>query len=159
MEPSQERSADWQKLDRLHAKRMLDRSRSRSGASLDPATRLFNPISDMADSQYLNFIHQVSPAAIVQVLLKKGLITMAELEQEQLNIHEFQRQIAAVSSPNTIEKQPSSAHSSAKVRKRRTSRSSKTMWLKNRMAKFRWSRRLGTLLFGWKWKRISKGAA
>ena len=107
-------------------------------------------------SQLHNFINQISPAAVVQVLLNKGIVTLEELEQAELQLHELQKQFRPELYSESRITYPPEAFD-RKQKGYRSHRSSTRGWLKMYIARFRWSRRLGTLLFGWKWKRISKG--
>ncbi|MDQ7063193.1 MAG: hypothetical protein Q9P90_02990 [candidate division KSB1 bacterium] len=121
----------------------------------DPAT---GQTTGLEDGQFLNFISQISPAALVQVLLNKGIVTLDELERAQMQLHERREK----SRPEPLPENSATYTFGASQRKRRSRHSHRSFrgsWLKKHMARFRWSRRLGTLLFGWKWKRISKGTS
>ncbi len=121
----------------------------------NPAT---NQTAGLEDGQLLNFISKISPAAVVQVLLNKGIVTLEELERAQMQLHELQEKSRSKPLPENSATYTFDA-SHQKRRSHHSHRSSRGSWLKKHMARFRWSRRLGTLLFGWKWKRISKGTA
>ena len=158
MSESQETSSGWQDSNWFDSERTggpTSRIKDFVSSRSDHAT---GQTAGLEDGQLLNFINQISPAAVVQVLLNKGIVTQEELERAQMQLHELQE----TSRPEPLPESRATYTFDASHRKRRSHRShrsSRGSWLKKHMARFRWSRRLGTLLFGWKWKRISKGTA
>ncbi len=88
----------------------------------------------------------VSVETLVRVLARKGLVTPAELAAEEearrRQRREQEAQLARVITEHHVR---SSSH--GEYRRPRS-------WLKRVMAKRRWTRRLGTFLFGWKWKKV-----
>ena len=85
----------------------------------------------------------ISPETIVNILVKKGICTV-----EELFILEGQIQ----------EKNKDAKDSKVIAIKSEYSRG-RLPWLKRWMSKRRWTRRLGTALFGWKWKKVKKSPA
>ena len=78
----------------------------------------------------------ISTSTLVNLLIRKGILSVEELIEAESKNLEFE---------NTALQYPK-----IKVRRKK-----KTKWrnLKKLMSRRRWSRRLGTKLFGWKWKR------
>lgn len=87
----------------------------------------------------------ISMEALVNVLVKKGLCTAEELFEEELHLRQQQTRIKTI---------PLVATETMRVVDEPDSRRHKQSWLKRKMAKRRWTRRLGTALFGWKWKKV-----
>ena len=90
----------------------------------------------------------VSLEAVVNLLIRKGVCTPEELlQEEQTVVQEFERHASFKPVTNSrrdeIEKEKSNAHSKIKG-----------SWLKRKMSKKRWTRRIGTFLFGWEWKKV-----
>ena len=88
----------------------------------------------------------VSVETLVRVLARKGLVTPEELAAEEetrrRQRREQEAQLARVITEHHVR---TSSHGG--YRRPRS-------WLKRVMAKRRWTRRLGTFLFGWKWKKV-----
>lgn len=101
-----------------------------------------NGIEDDSDSENfsLNFI---SNATIAKILIDKGVCTRAELVSAEQKYREKKSDINSFR-PVRIERDASAEPPSPKSSKN---------WLKRKMSKFRWSRTLGTSLFGWEWKK------
>lgn len=93
----------------------------------------------------------ISKEALINVLLKKGICTAEELYDEQRRLKEQllrERQqehqgLALVQIPPLKD---TGLHITTNHRNRH--------WLRRKMAKRRWTRRLGTALFGWEWKKV-----
>jgi len=86
---------------------------------------------------------------VVRLLIRKGVLTADELarevaEQRKREIEQHAQFVWALAEQKAREH-----HSSHRGYRRPRS------WLKRVMAKRRWTRRLGTFLFGWKWKKVS----
>lgn len=107
----------------------------------DPSRNRANQPSD--SHQSFPIADVVSLQSIVNVLIRKGICTPEELyEEEQRRRHEAE----AVPAPvvrTTSTRKPDNGY-----QKRKSS------WIKRKMSKHRWSRRLGTMLFGWEWKKV-----
>lgn len=88
----------------------------------------------------------VSLESIVNLLIRKGICTPEELyEEEQRHRDErHQRSRSQIVQTNRGAGNGSNGVSSGK----------NTGWLKRKMSKRRWTRRLGTKLFGWEWKKV-----
>lgn len=103
-------------------------------------------------------LNLVSLQALIEALVAKGVVTPEELSRFELEhrkkLHEqHQReQPSNDSGRRTVNYH----YYSISTQSSRSSSSSRLRWLKRKMSKRRWTRRLGTLLFGWKWKKISK---
>ncbi len=85
----------------------------------------------------------VSLETLVNVLIRKGICTPEELFEEERRKRSYDEQTKGALLVST---------QSTRVRTNRESK--KQGWLKRKMSKRRWSRRLGTLLFGWQWKKV-----
>ncbi len=107
-------------------------------------------------------LRNISVEALMQVLLEKRLVEFEELKQAELRLRtqaraEIAQQTSSDPEPTLFPEQKNrSAEGDYVYHKRRSHHSHSSSWLKRKMSKRRWTRRLGTLLFGWKWKRISK---
>lgn len=78
----------------------------------------------------------VSLETVVNLLIEKGLFTPEELFEEERKRHVYRQSVKDLPVANT-----------RRDRKKQT-------WLKRKMSKRRWTRRLGTSLFGWQWKKV-----
>lgn len=93
-----------------------------------------SPISDI-----------ISVETVVNVLVQKGICTAEELFEEERRRREYSKQyreIKIVQPPIDPEQL------------RREELRKKQNWLKRKVSKRRWSRHLGTRLFGWQWKKV-----
>lgn len=86
----------------------------------------------------------ISIETVVNMLVKKGVCTVDELFILEGQVRENQ-------SPTQEEEYYRTKH-----RSRSNSHKTRMGWLKKFFVKFRWTRRLGTKLFGWKWKKIKR---
>ncbi|MDZ7264145.1 MAG: hypothetical protein ONB16_06135 [candidate division KSB1 bacterium] len=84
----------------------------------------------------------ISPETIVHVLVNKGICTPDEL----------------FSLEGRIQKLNETATSNQVVNIQNQYDRGRFPELKRAMSKHRWSRRLGSFLFGWKWKKVKKNA-
>jgi len=85
----------------------------------------------------------ISLETVVNVLVKKGVCTFDELYKEESELRLFRQE----------------AQRQEYLRVKSKSEHSGNHWLKRWMAKKRWRRRLGTLLFGWQWKKVKRPVA
>lgn len=92
-------------------------------------------------------VELVSKEALIQVLLHKGVCTADELLEAE---HRMRETAAAPSDGEyvRITDPPAPDQSSDWNRPQHP--------MRRYFAKYRWSRRVGTLLFGWKWKKVKK---
>lgn len=90
----------------------------------------------------------VSLQSIANILIRKGICTPEELYEEE----QRRRQQHAADGRTTIVQTPPSHRVSA--RENGSQGKHKTSWLKRKMSKKRWTRKLGKLLFGWQWKKV-----
>lgn len=88
----------------------------------------------------------VSLETIVNILLRKGICTPEELFEEEQN---RRKDMEATQNISPVQISDARYYNGNGSRKK-----AKSNWLKRRMSKYRWSRRLGTWLFGWKWKKV-----
>jgi hypothetical protein len=88
----------------------------------------------------------VSLETVVNVMIRKGLCTPEELFEEEQRKRNYQEKVKDISLVQTDE------HPLAKGDKK--GRRKKQSWLKRKMSQKRWSRKLGTSLFGWHWKKV-----
>ncbi|MFQ5865249.1 MAG: hypothetical protein ACE5IW_08495 [bacterium] len=89
----------------------------------------------------------VSLEALVNLLVRKGLCTPEELFEEEKRRQDYYQKLKDVSIVKTKELQSRADDSSERPR---------YSWLKRKMSKRRWTRRLGTALFGWRWRKVKK---
>jgi hypothetical protein len=91
-------------------------------------------------------LEQVSLEAAIRVLIKRGICTEAELLAEEIRLRSMVETAGAPAQPFhfTPVQTPGERH-----RHRRHGSNRVRRWA----AQYHWSRRLGTLLFGWKWHR------
>jgi len=88
----------------------------------------------------------ISTEAVVNMLIRKGICTAEDLYDEERRLQQEAREFNS----DTHFVDIPSMHESGLVPPNRRRRS----WLKRKMAKRRWTRRLGTQLFGWEWKKV-----
>jgi hypothetical protein len=85
-------------------------------------------------------LDEVSLAAVIQILLQRGICTEAELLTEESRLRLLQETTPrAAFTPAQIPREHHHQHDHKLLRR----------WA----AKYSWSRKLGTLIFGWKWHR------
>jgi hypothetical protein len=85
----------------------------------------------------------ISTETIVNMLVRKGICTAEELFILEGQIQEQNKNVndnKVISIKNEYDR-------------------GRLPWLKRWMSKRRWTRRLGTALFGWKWKKVKKAPA
>jgi hypothetical protein len=91
-------------------------------------------------------VKQISLEAVIRVLIKRGICTEAELLAEEQRLRLL---VDTASEPGqSFHFTPVQTHS-IRHRHRRQDSNRMRRWA----AKRNWSRKLGTLLFGWKWHR------
>ncbi len=90
----------------------------------------------------------VSVQSLANVLIRKGICTPEELYQEE----QRRRQENTSAPRTTIVQTPPSQRVMA--RENGSGHRHKSGWLKRKMSKKRWTRRLGSLVFGWEWKKV-----
>jgi len=96
----------------------------------------------------------ISLEAVVSLLVKKGVLTTAELYDEEAQIRAEKEKappsyvVAIPGESDSSRQQNGSSH--------RGHRHHRHGWLKRKMSKRRWTRRLGTRLFGWQWKKVKR---
>ncbi len=98
----------------------------------------------------------ISSQAVIKVLLAKGLVSLQELSRAEYALRAQKQQERHASSHNGNGTKKHRTYSYGHAYSKDSHHHSKHRWLRKKMAKHRWSRRLGTALFGWKWKRVSK---
>lgn len=88
----------------------------------------------------------VSLQTMVNILIRKGICTPEELYEEE------QRRRRDLESPERLSLVQTNreAHSPGNGAPHKH----KSNWLKRKMSKKRWTRKLGTKLFGWEWKKV-----
>lgn len=89
----------------------------------------------------------ISLETVVNLLVRKGVCTLEELFEEEKIRQQYNHLVKDVSIVRTGCQQS--------MREERSNRR-KQSWLKRKMSKRRWTRRLGTALFGWQWKKIKR---
>lgn len=92
-------------------------------------------------------IEQVSLNTVIQVLIKRGFCTEADLIAEEAR----QRAVEQPRDPMpAMHFSPVQTHSERQVHRHRREDSNR---IRRWASKRHWSRKLGTLIFGWKWHR------
>lgn len=144
-------------LEQEHTHQHPTNGKSHSSMSQDPEPEGATPRADSPQKVLDMFLHAGIPAgALLRVLVEKGIVSRTALLEAA---HCLRRQEAEAASQRRKEMAASNVESERiPTRVRRSSHSHKHRWLRKRMARHRWSRRLGTYLFGWKWKRVSRHA-
>lgn len=95
----------------------------------------------------------VSLEAVVSLLVKKGIVTVEELydAEEKLRLESHK------SAHSPVIPVPSESHSESRQHESGPKgRHRSHSWLKRKMSRRRWTRRLGTALFGWEWKKVKR---
>jgi len=87
---------------------------------------------------------QVSLEAVINVLVQKGLCTEAELLKEQARLRAVRDTVAGLRFTPVQTQRAGEGHSHNHHLLRK--------WASH----YRWSRKLGTRLFGWKWKKMKR---
>jgi hypothetical protein len=113
--------------------------KAHKGSNVAPNAVDSNTRSPIAES--------VSLESVVNLLIRKGFCTPEELYDEE---EKRQRELPGTTqaTPVRIADRHSDEEASA------TAATRKGSWLKRKMSKRRWTRRLGTRLFGWEWKKV-----
>jgi len=99
-----------------------------------------------ADWTGIDSLNEISLAAVIQILLKRGLCTEAELFAEEQRRRALTE--TAGETTDSFHFTPVQTHSE-RIRHRRQDSNRMRRWTGKRQ----WSRKIGTLLFGWKWHR------
>ena len=95
-------------------------------------------------ANWMPMADMISMETVVNLLIRKGICTPEEFFEEERKRHEYGQKFKNVGIVQTPERaQPEADY---KVKKQN--------WLKRKMSKQRWSRKLGTALFGWQWKKV-----
>lgn len=95
-----------------------------------------------------NLVNRVSVEALINVLIKRGLCTANELLAEENRLHAWRATTPSLDfTPVQIQRE---SHARPSHKPQAGNR------LRRLASKRQWSRRLGTLLFGWKWHRRKK---
>lgn len=97
--------------------------------------------------QKIDFVPQadsISIETVINLLVQKGICTTEELfilegKIRDKNSQEDQTQYIRIK--NNTKKTPASQN---------------MRWLKRKFSKHRWTRRLGTQLFGWRWRKVKR---
>jgi hypothetical protein len=113
---------------------------------MDPMTRDGNETEAWSLDRLLSE-YEISFETLLRVLVRKGLVHPSELVQEEQARRERLRLQEESYRRSTAARLPDVGVQDVPYRKPRS-------WLKRQMAKRRWTRRLGTWLFGWKWKKV-----
>ncbi len=101
---------------------------------------------DDLDGEHFPIADVVSLGSIVNVLIRKGICTPEELYEEEQKRRDEYRKTQDATIART--ERPDAKNGNGVHRHR------KSGWLKRKMSKKRWTRRLGTRLFGWEWKKV-----
>jgi hypothetical protein len=96
-------------------------------------------------SHQLISVQRVSVEALVAVLVRRGLCTAAELIEEEARLRS---ESGRFDDSQYVRIGDGDTHAEHGHRQQHP--------LRRYFAKYRWTRRLGTALFGWKWKKTKK---
>ena len=88
----------------------------------------------------------ISLETVVNVLVKKGICSAEELFEEERRRREYTDDVKGTTVVDTKRK-PTDENGRKQSRRKQN-------WLKRKMSNKRWSRKLGTTLFGWQWKKV-----
>jgi hypothetical protein len=105
-----------------------------------------NPNWEKPQDGGANNLEQVSLDAVINMLVKRGICTEAELLAEENRLHALDETAEETTAPAYFT--PVQTYSERHRHRHRDSNR-----LRQWAAKRQWSRKLGTLLFGWKWHR------
>jgi hypothetical protein len=107
-----------------------------------------------------SIVEMVSFETLVSILVKKGIFTADELYAEERKRDQDlmqKRSFPIVQTERKTESySQSQQYSASSSRGKHTGQKQKTSWLKRKMCKRRWTRRLGSNLFGWEWKKVRR---
>jgi hypothetical protein len=101
----------------------------------------------LTPEQAINFVPQadsLSIETVINMLVQKGICTTEELFMLEGKIRD----------KNDQENQ--TQYVRIKEQQEEHSGSNDMRWLKRKFSKYRWTRRLGTFLFGWRWRKIKR---
>jgi len=87
----------------------------------------------------------VSLEALVNVLIRNGICTAEELFEEERTRRLYLSSVKDISIVQTDGSADSNQGSSAKRNR---------SWLKRKMSKRRWTRKLGAVFLGWEWRKV-----
>lgn len=94
------------------------------------------------NNDHLLTLDQLSLEAVINVLVQRGICTEAELFTEEKRLRSVRRTMAGLAFVPVQTKHADHAH--------HKDHSALRHWA----SQYRWSRRVGTALFGWKWRRV-----
>jgi hypothetical protein len=106
-------------------------------------------VDEIKSANLMPMADMISVETVVNLLIRKGICTPEEFFEEERKRQEYSLKFKNVGIIQTPES--SQSETDYKVKKQ--------SWLKRKMSKYRWSRKLGTALFGWKWKKVKLGHA
>lgn len=104
-----------------------------------------NPTVASNNQNYVPQADSISLETVVNMLVQKKICTVDELFMLEGRIRDKRIEEQQINYVTTKIKSESQRHSS-----------SGHHWLKRRFSKYRWTRRLGARLFGWKWKKVKR---
>ncbi len=87
----------------------------------------------------------VSLEALVNVLIRNGVCTAEELFEEEQTRRLYLNSTRNISLVETED--PGQSRGSSSDKRNRS-------WLKRKMSKRRWTRKIGEVLLGWKWRKV-----
>lgn len=99
----------------------------------------------------------ISLQAVIETLVARGIVSLKELSDSEKKLRSGFLKAGPASTAQTTEtvSTVSMVRTTGYIAHHET-HLHKFRWLRKKMVKYRWSRRLGTKLFGWHWKRMSK---
>lgn len=117
---------------------------------MDPSSKMNEQKDELNEPDFAQsypIAELISLESLVNLLVRKGICTPEELFEEERKRKQYYQKVKDVSIVRTKELQSRGDGSSHRHR---------NSWLKRKMSKRRWTRRLGTALFGWKWRKVKR---
>lgn len=112
-----------------------------------PAMVDANPVTPYEQNSSPLTLDQLSLEAVVNILVHRGICTEAELLTEEKRLRAVRQTMAGLAFIPVQTKHAGHAH--------QKEHSALRHWA----SRHRWSRRLGSALFGWKWRKIKNNPA
>jgi hypothetical protein len=106
-----------------------------------------NAPAQLENSDYPLTPDQISLEAVINVLVQRGICSEAELFSEEKRLRAVQQTMAGLAFVPVHTEHPGHEH-----HKEHNA-------LRHWASRHRWSRRIGTALFGWKWRKIKNNPA
>lgn len=110
---------------------------------------------DRPPAEKLIPLHLISRQALLELLVEKGYLTHRELSEKELAVMQAGRPEWSQADSAV----PEGPMHLVQTRSRREHAAPRFRWLRKVMSRHRWTRKLGSMIFGWKWRRVKHDAA